>query len=101
LADRGEVARWRHTDRLPALELSLRAAGKHGGYPEQPAHVLVSPHPVRMEGITDPAELRQIAWCLLAAAAWLERQHPAQPEPAEPAEPDPQMTVFDFVEATP
>lgn len=94
-ADRGEIAEWRHADVLPALEVSLRAAGRHGGYPDQPANVRVTTFPGPLAGVTDPRELRQCAWLLLAAAAWLERQHPAQ---AAPAEPDPQTSVYDHVD---
>lgn len=97
-SDHGEIARWAHADVLPSLEVSLRAAGKHGGYPHQPANVRVSTFPGPLDGITDPRELRQCAWVLLAAATWLERQHPT---PDQPADPDPQMTVFDFVETVP
>jgi hypothetical protein len=93
--DRGEVARWRHADTLPALELSLRAAGQFGGFPERPATVRVSTFPGPVQGVTDPGELRQMAWMLLDAARWLERQH-GRPT----AEDDPQQTIYDHIEET-
>jgi hypothetical protein len=94
--ERGELARWAHADQLPHLELSLRAAGEFGGYPAQRAHVRVSTFPQRLDGITDPAELRQMAWTLLGAARWLDRA--AGPRGVEP---DPQTTIYDHLEATP
>jgi hypothetical protein len=90
---RGEVARWRHSAALPALELRLYAAGEFGGYPEHPALVQVSTWPGPIAGITDPAELRAIAWLVLDAARWLERQTGALP-----TEPDPQLTIYDHLE---
>jgi hypothetical protein len=95
--DRGEVARWRHADVLPYVEVSLRAAGQHGGYPEQIAHVNVRTGPATcgLDGVTDPRELRQVAWLLLDAARWLERNAHARP-----AEPDPQTSIYDHLETT-
>jgi hypothetical protein len=97
---RGENARWRHTHTLPAVELSLRVAGQHGGYRPQDAHVQIRHVPVGGPIYTrDPGELRQIAWLYLAAAHWLDRQQPGCDEDAEP---DPQTTIYDHLqEATP
>jgi hypothetical protein len=88
----GERARWQIGDQLPALTFSFRAAGSFGGMPEQPAYVRLSAMPVfRPWGITDPAELRRLAWAALAAATWLERQQP----PLDPA-PNPQTSIYDM-----
>jgi hypothetical protein len=92
-ASRGEVAVWQHTDQLPALQVTLRAAGSFGGYPEQRAHARVSTWPATVAGITDPAELRAMAWTLLAAARWLDR-HSTSPGPRTP---DPQTTIYDHI----
>jgi hypothetical protein len=92
--ERGELARWAHTDQLPHLELSLRAAGAFGGYHEQLAHARVSTWPGTVTGITDPAELRHMAWMLLGAARWLEAQ---DREPRTP-DPHPQTTIYDHLE---
>jgi hypothetical protein len=86
---------WRHADQLPALEVTLRAAGAFGGYHEQLAHARVSTFPGTVAGITDPAELRQMAWMLLGAARWLE----AQDREPHTTEPDPQTTIYDHLEA--
>jgi hypothetical protein len=96
-ASRGEVAAWRHADQLPRLEVTLRAAGAFGGYREQLAHARVSTFPGTVAGITDPAELRQMAWMLLGAARWLERAG-ANREPRTP-DPHPQTTIYDHLEA--
>ena len=93
--ERGEVARWRLSERLPAIELSFRAAGKHGGYPDQPAHVRVSTFPGPVDGVTDPAELERAAWAILTAARWLARVQ----GPAGAREPDPQLTIDDVLRA--
>lgn len=81
--DRGEIARWRHADRLPAVELSLRSAGTFGGYPAQPATVTVHTWPGPVDGITDPNELEAIAQSILAAADWLRRQPAPALEPRQ------------------
>jgi hypothetical protein len=96
-ASRGEVAVWQHADQLPALQVTLRAAGAFGGYPEQRAHARVSTWPGTVAGVTDPDELRQMAWMLLGAARWLERAG-ANREPRTP-DPDPQTTIYDHLEA--
>jgi hypothetical protein len=94
-ASRGEIAAWRHADQLPRLEVTLRAAGAFGGYHEQLAHARVSTFPGTVTGITDPAELRQMAWMLLGAARWLE----AQDREPRTTDPDPQTTIYDHLEA--
>jgi hypothetical protein len=88
---RGIVARWRHGDQLPAVEVELFAPVDN-----QPARVRVSivPYPILLDGVTDPAELRRVAWCALRAARWLEREA----DPRRPAAPDPQTTIYDHLE---
>lgn len=81
----GEVARWKHADDLPALWLYI-----YGPARDLPARVKVAIWPGPLT-TTDPGDLRQMAWALLAAAAWQERQ---QDRP--PAEPDPQLSIYDF-----
>jgi hypothetical protein len=96
---RGELARWHHADRLPFIETAIFA-----GTEERPPSVTVATGPARapLEGVTDPAELRRGAWLLLGAARALEheRRRLDLPEHAQ-AEPDPQITIFDYPEATP
>jgi hypothetical protein len=82
---RGEIASWRHTDTRPALGLRF--------YDGDPPVVEVTVWPGTY-ATSDPSDLRQMAWMLLAAAAWQER---ALGRP--PAEPDPQLTIYDHLEA--
>jgi hypothetical protein len=95
---RGELARWAHSDRVPYLEVTLFP----GAGPDRPPAVTVATAPGRfpLEGVTDPTELRRAAWLLLGAARALEHERRRAGLPDDVPEPDPQMTVFDYPEAT-
>jgi hypothetical protein len=89
----GELARWTHTDRAHGrLELSFRIVGNYTTRIPDHAHVRVHTWPGPAE-ITDPAELRLMAWMLLDAARWLER-NTTPPD----VDPDPQLTIRDALQ---
>jgi hypothetical protein len=91
--DRGELARWAHTDRPHGrLELSFRVVGNYSTRTPDHAHVRVHTWPGPAE-ITDPRELRLMAWMLLDAARWLDRNtdHPE-------TTPDAQTSIYDHLE---
>lgn len=82
----------RHADTLPYL-----AVRHHEPTDGRPARVDVYTGPAghSPKGVTDPRELRAMAWMLLDAARWLT---PTAPAPARVD--DPQTTLFDLMEAS-
>lgn len=101
---RDELTRWRHATRPPYLTVTFHHARptveRRGRITDDgaPPRVTVGTFPGPLDGVTDPRELRQCAWTLLAAARWLDDERARLDLPAPEVEPDPQMTIYDALE---
>lgn len=99
------VAEWDHGPGPGALSVRLHAAGpRHLLDPRgrtttvdapPTVDVRIVPHRSGCCGVTDPAELRAMAWLLLAAASWQDRARAAAGLTA-PVVPDPQLSLLDL-----